>query len=151
LSVYPISYMKGALVYAASAWGVPGSGYAATCANEDVNRDGSLGSKVVNGVTVTEDTNGDGVLTPGLPGFVSPSSLTTGTSGSSAFTLNYGEQYAPWVYFQIKATATVAGTETSAVFYYTAAPSVEDVSDANAPPSGRYSPFGQSTSCNDAL
>ncbi|WP_394788980.1 beta strand repeat-containing protein [Rhodoferax sp.] len=149
LSAYPTTYRKGTLSYISSVWSYTGATYT-SCVNEDVNRDGNLGTKVVSGVTVTEDTNGDGHLTPGLPGVVSPSSITTDSTGLATFNLNYGEQYAPWLVFEIKATASVFGTESSAVYTYTAAGEAGDFT-SSTPPSGRTSPFGSSTSCTDAL
>ena len=147
LSAYPLAYGKGVLTLQAGSWKY----FSFTgCINEDVNRDGILGTKVVGGFVVSEDTNGDGVLTPGLPGVISPSTVITDSTGLATFKLNYGEQYAPWLTFEIKATTTVSGTESKAIYSYTAAGSAADFS-SDTPPAGQSSPFGISTSCLDAL
>ena len=50
-----------------------------------------------------EDKNHDLRLTPGNVVFVSPLSVQTDASGVAAFTLLYGEQFAPWIEADITA------------------------------------------------
>nr|WP_315208706.1 Ig-like domain-containing protein [uncultured Albidiferax sp.] len=138
LSAYPVAYAKGVLVFDTAA-GVWVMNSFVSCDNEDVDRSGIY--------SVGKDTNTDGALTPGSPGLIPTSSVTTSTSGSATFNLNYGEQFAPWVVFEIKARATVAGTESSKIFYYAAKGSADDFSSSTVAPAGRVSPFGTVLSC----
>ncbi|BDT65994.1 hypothetical protein os1_01450 [Comamonadaceae bacterium OS-1] len=138
LSAYPVAYAKGVLVFD-TASGVWVMNSFVSCDNEDVDRSGIY--------SVGKDTNTDGALTPGSPGLIPTSSVTTSTSGSAAFNLNYGEQFAPWVVFEIKARATVAGTESSKIFYYAAKGSAADFGSSIVAPAGRVSPFGTVLSC----
>nr|WP_315430138.1 Ig-like domain-containing protein [uncultured Albidiferax sp.] len=154
LSVYPLSYIKGSLTFTSGAW--VHSSTDTVCVNEDANRDGIVQATeddarnvAVSSISVTGAGNGDGVLTPGLPGFLSPSSVTTDSTGLATFNLNYGEQYAPWLYFEVKARASVSGTESSAVYYYSAAGLASDFTSATVAPSGVTSPFGTATNCSD--
>ena len=155
-SVYPTSYGKGVMELSVvnttttatsngvvtttvKGWSIDPAQSISGCLNEDANRDGILQSG--------EDTNGNGRLTPGLPGVVTPSVITD-ANGQATFTLNYGEQYALWVTFEITARASVAGTESSAVFNFPAAIAASDASDEQATPAGRVSPFGYGASSN---
>ncbi|MDP3137246.1 MAG: Ig-like domain-containing protein [Burkholderiaceae bacterium] len=145
MSASPSSDNKGSMTFStgsgsASVWV---ANISASCANEDVNRNGTLDAG--------EDTNRDGRLTPGLPVVVSPSSITTDGSGFATFKLRYGENYAPWLTALITARATVGGTESSSSFSYTIGGAASDFSDQANPPAGVYSPFGTSYSCTDAL
>ncbi len=138
LSVFPTSYLKGFLSFGSSVWGYSSSGFV-SCANEDVNRDGTL--------QAGEDTNGNTLLTPGLPGVVAPASVTTDASGFASFNLLYGENQAPWVVFEITARAVVAGTESRSLHSYLAGGTSEDFSDETIPPAGLRSPYGIVLSC----
>lgn len=146
LSIYPTTYIKGSLTYNGKLWV-----YGATiqgCANEDVNRDGTL--------QPGEDINNNLVLTPGSPGVVAASNVvaggstatvTTDASGAAGFVVIYGEQYAPWLVFEIAARASVAGTESKTIFNYTAVGVDSDFTSETVPPAGRISPFGTAASC----
>ncbi|MEO5795167.1 MAG: hypothetical protein ABIP34_09695 [Rhodoferax sp.] len=173
LSAYPTEYYKGALAYTAATSttinnvtittaGGWNSLVSAACPNEDLNRDGFVqtneddGRNVVSGNLVTRGSvnligngNGDGVLTPGSPGVIPTSTVTTDASGAAAFSLNYGEQFAPWVKFEVKARASVSGTESSKIYYYSAAGSATDFGSETIPPAGLISPFGTATACNN--
>ena len=143
LSVYPTFYYKGQLGTSAqrgsatAGWGVLTS---QQCANEDVNRNGTLDSG--------EDTSTDGFLTPGGPGVVSTSTVTTDASGQASFDLYYGENYAPWVMFEITASALVSGTESKAKLNYGASVLASDWTDETVTPAGRLSPFGTVLNCS---
>jgi hypothetical protein len=109
LSVIPTVYYKGSLTSACPV-GVAActvlwrySGVPTVCANEDINLDGILNA--------SEDTNGNGLLTPGNVVVAAPGSVTTDATGRATFSLQYGEQFAPWATVEISARATVAGTE----------------------------------------
>jgi hypothetical protein len=141
LSLYATYYLKGELAYSGSSWG-----YSVTptaCANEDLNSNNTLDSG--------EDTNTDGVLWPGKPASLAASPVTTGSSGYVVFNVLYPKSYADWVVYSIKATATVAGTESSANYTYVLRGVASDYSSATVAPSSVYSPFGQATVCTSPL
>jgi len=141
LSVYANLYRKGKYVAGTSTWS---PNVSATCANEDVNQNGILDPG--------EDTNGDGRLTPGGVALVSTTTVTTDATGFASFSVLYGKQYSNWTVATVKASATVAGTEsTSAYGPFTLPVLAADVSDLTISPPGFISPFGQSSSCTDAL
>lgn len=141
LSVFPTMYYKGELSFsdAAGQWG-----YAALqgCVNEDDDRNGILG--------IGEDINGDGRLTPGMPGAIPVATVTTDDTGFASFTLEYGEQYAPWVDFELTARASVAGTESSSKVSYFASGVASDFTSRTVPPAGQTSPFGRVLDCTVA-
>jgi hypothetical protein len=139
ISVWPDYYLKGSLVFGGGQWGYNGT--PTQCPNEDANRNGILDAG--------EDVNGNGKLDPGLPILVSPSTLTTDSTGSASFVLQYGENYAPWVSATITARASVGGTESAATTVYGLAGSAPDFTNQNSPPAGQVSPFGISTSCSN--
>lgn len=140
ISVIPDLYEKGIMVWGTVAWGAVS---VATCANEDVNRDGVL--------NVGEDTNGNGQLTPGNVAVAAPGSVTTGADGRASFQLQYGEQFALWTTVRITARATVAGTESKQSTVVRLPILASDVTDQTVTPAGGVSPFGQSASCTDAF
>lgn len=138
LSVYPDVYSKGRLAYNGTTW-EPVSPVA--CANEDVDRDGILDPG--------EDTNGDNRLTPGLPVSVSPGSVTTNASGFATFTLQYGENFAPWLSVTITARTAVGGTESVKSAPFPIVGAASDFTEEDIPPAGVISPFGVGASCTD--
>ncbi|GKS98885.1 Ig-like domain-containing protein [Acidovorax sp. SUPP3434] len=143
LSYWPPYYRKGRLVYsdADNQW-IENAGSIISCLNEDANnRNGILDAG--------EDVNGNGQLTPGLPGVIAPASVTTDAAGSAEFTLTYGQQYAFWVNFELAAKAIVSGTESSSFFAFLASAAASDLTDKTVPPASRLSPFGTATSCSN--
>lgn len=138
LSVFPTYYYKGSLAYSEtdSSWGYSS---VQMCRNEDLNRDGNL--------QPGEDLNQDGRLTPGMPGAIPVASITTDDTGFASFTLEYGEQNAPWVDFEITARTSVAGTESAAKMSYFARGSSEDFTSKDVAPAGVRSPFGVTVDC----
>jgi hypothetical protein len=160
LSAYPLSYYKGRLTFSAGAWQRINNALTpiTNCLNEDANRDGILQASEDDGRNVgvapasanlTGNGNGDGVLTPGSPGVVAPATVTTDANGLATFNLNYGEQFAPWLNFEVKARASVSGTESSAIYLYEAGGVASDFTDATVAPSGVVSPFGTAASCKN--
>ncbi len=133
LAIYPPTYRKGRLAWNGTTWGMVGA-LTVQCPNEDVDRSGILGGNNV-------DTDGNGVLTPGLPGVVAPASVVTDSSGFATFKVQYGEQYVPWIDFEITARAAVAGTESSNTFFYPAAGLASDFTQETVAPAGVVSPF----------
>lgn len=149
LSYYPPVYRKGAMelteITAPNGATLTGGPWRVTssteCVNEDLDRNGQL--------STTEDLNGNGRLTPGLPGLIAPASVTTSSAGSAEFTLEYGQQYAFWVDFDLSAKVVVAGTESSTAFSFPASALIDDLKNPDVTPAGRFSPFGIATECRN--
>lgn len=139
VSVWPSLYYKGYMSYSdlAGAWVQT---ITATCENEDkANRNGILDAN--------EDINGDGVLTPGQPGLISPAVITTNAAGNAEFQVTYGQQYAYWIDFDLTAKATVAGTESGAYFLFKASALSTDMTNKTIPPAAAVNPLGLATTC----
>jgi hypothetical protein len=160
VSVLPTRYRKGSWVlpfadstdYVIGPWAgeldsegdmVRGSYF--TCANEDGNYDGI--------VTGAKDTNGNGRLDPGnvitVNGGTNVTTVTTDGDGFALLRLRYAESYAHWVEVDLKASATVGGTESTNVARFFAVGLKSDYTKAGGPPAGLFSPFGQRPSCTD--
>jgi hypothetical protein len=139
LAVIPEEYYKGTLAWNGTVWAY--AGITTTCRNEDTDRDGVLGA--------TEDTNGDGQLTPGNVVVAAPGSVTTDASGRATFNLQYGEQYAPWVTVRLAARASVGGTESRQAILFGLSGAASDFTSETVPPAGARSPFGLSSLCTN--
>lgn len=152
-----IAYLKGIYVWTGSFWS---PAYSATCASEDLDQDGVL--------DVGEDTNADGSLTPGNKIGVgslgaASATVTTDSTGYALVNLRYAQQYAYWMQVQIKASASVSGTESSTTQNWVAEGLASDFNKEDTAPPGRVfidfgtsstvigSPFGKSATCADAL
>ena len=141
LSYYPPIYRKGNMIFdsVAKMWVAR---VTAVCVNEDIDKSGQLAGG-------NRDTNGDGRLTPGLPGVIAPPFVTTNSAGAAEFTLEYGQQYAFWVNFDLSAKVVVAGTESSTGFLFPASAAASDLTDETVPPAAANNPFGSSASCEN--
>jgi hypothetical protein len=147
LSVIPTEYYKGRLVDRCASVLVSGCStlwiYAVpptVCPNEDIDLNGIL--------NLSEDINGDGLLTPGNIALAAPGQVTTDALGRAAFVVQYGEQFAPWATVRITARAAVAGTESRQSILFDLRGSTPDFT-SETPPAGRISPFGSSALCTD--
>jgi hypothetical protein len=147
LSVYPDTYRKGFLRLPVPDVDVPDNRWlqvtTATCANEDIERNGILGM----GRNV--DVNGNGKLDPGLPVVVTPATVTTDAGGFATFFLQYGKNFAWWVDTTITARASVGGTESVQTQQYELDVLAGDVNDLTSNPPNHTSPFGVNT-CGSA-
>lgn len=156
VSVLPTRYRKGSFTlgvvdYGTAPWdqltltgsGELPAGQYITCANEDVDYNGII--------TAGKDVNGSGRLEPGnvitVNGGANVTTVTTDAAGFALVNLEYAESYAYWVEVVLKASALVAGTESSnqAVFWATGMKS--DYTVDGGPPAGLISPFGVMPSC----
>jgi hypothetical protein len=151
LSVHSVQYGKG-FWYPTSgtpAW-LQGSGSLATpntfiytCANEDVDLTGIY--------SLTKDTNTNGVLDPGEIATVSPSTAQTAVitdtagnklAGAINLLVSYPEDHADWVEVQLVATATVAGTQSTATSTFWLKMLAAKLTDKTVAPPGETSPYG---------
>lgn len=139
LAAIPTFYGKGYMVKSAD--GKWGRVLTATCANEDLNRDGFLDAG-------DNDENRDGVLWPGNVVAVAPGAVTTDANGRAAFRLRYGEQYALWIELDIVARGSVGGTESRKSIPFVL-PILASDAQGDITPAGAISPFGQAGTCTD--
>lgn len=140
LSAIPSSYGKGFMVYPENGpqWVVAAE---EICANEDRNSDGTL--------QLEEDVNGNGSMEPGNVVVASPGAVTTDAQGRAAFSLQYGEQYVPWITVRLIARASVGGTESSTALSFGLSGLAADFTSETIAPAGRLSPFGQALDCTN--
>ncbi len=141
VSVIPTSYQKGSLVWddVIKLWVFAPGSPTISCPNTDTNFNGI--------VDAGAPFNEVGPLRPGNVVVATPSVATTDAAGRALFSLQYGEQYAPWVTVNIVARTTVSGTESVRTSAYDLGGSGEDFNKKEVAPAGAVSPFGTNASC----
>lgn len=144
-SVDLLNYLKGQWLVGSQAWG---QSVTATCANEDLNRNG-VSEVLSNGVV--EDANGSALLTPPRPALEPrkadvaisyEGSNKTNTSGQVVLKIEYPQNVGSWVQFNIVVAAGVAGTEGRANFDGILAVPAAVVNNIKASPPFVLSPYG---------
>lgn len=158
VAAFPTFYFKG--FYGVDSEGNIGLVTTATCANEDIDRDGILDAES------GEDVNGNGILDPGNVASV-PGSPALGSDGTVQFNITYGQDRGNWIQLLLTGRAAVDGSEEveRATFIL---PII--ASDADNPPGTQYeeeergidangdgaiggrfvgSPYGISGNCDD--
>lgn len=123
--------------------------YPGICLAEDANNNGTVETGELG------DRNGNGVLEPNGAAIVrAPTSsgglsatVTTDETGTATFYVEYLRAYASWVMVELKATASVAGKNSSASRTFFLPIPASEVLDKDVEPSFRWSPFGQNPSC----
>lgn len=139
VAVVPLSYSKGVWVKSPTPpaafrnWAAEVS---ITCPNEDVNLDGIL--------EVSEDTNGDGQITPGNRATV-PATVTADDSGIAVFNIQYPQDVGAWMDVRLQVSGTASGTENVASRNYGLPVASEDVTTETSPPPSN--PFGAVGNC----
>lgn len=122
------------------------------CPNEDVNRNGVLDTNPTAVPPTTEDTNGDGFLTPRQSdvaiGF--PSSNRTDATGLATIQLQYPQNVATWLRVKITVTAGVSGSEGAASYIYVLRAAQEDAGNGAflTPPYGSNTGTGPGQGCS---
>lgn len=166
LSALPLQYLKGYYVANGEFWSPV---YTASCANEDGILDGNIDGILQPG----EDRNRDEVLTPGNVASVPPSPALDPDTGSVQFNIRYPQDRGNWVRLRLRAKAAVSGTETTENATFIVPISADDAKvERGAPPGTIYtelasgidankdgdtddsfvgSPYGISSSCEDAI
>ncbi len=154
VSVLPLSYDKGVwdefpdpidFEY----WVKNSSEAATNCASEDVNNNGILDEEDTDGngtIDITEDTNGDGQLTPGNVASVSRT-IRADSNGIATFDMTYPRDIAPWTEVLITVSGFADGTENISSRQFRTRVSGEYVSDQTATPA--KNPFGEGRFCTD--
>ena len=124
-------------------------GYSATCTNEDIN-----GNSVLDDLATPireEDTNGDGILTPG--NIVNAQGLvTTDEYGIALIDIRYAEVYGFWANIELIVSTKVNGTESFAKVLFNLDALADDVTKEDLAPAAFIwpsGPFGQSDSCTN--
>mgnify|MGYP002700357961 CR=1 FL=1 len=117
--------------------------HSVVCSNEDVDKDGILSG--------SEDTNGNGRLTPG--NIVNAlGEVTTDEQGRAIIDITYAEVFGHWTYIDLTVSAQVNGTESFAKAEFILPVAGEDVTVEDNPPAsflGGTSPFGSASVCTD--
>lgn len=124
------------------------------CPNEDLNRNGVLDTfpGAVPPSPTTEDTNGDGFLTPRQSdvaiGF--PSGNRTDATGLTTVQLQYPQNLATWLRVRITVTAGVSGSEGAASYIYVLRAAQEDAANGAflTPPYGSNTGTGTGQGCS---
>ncbi|MGB3726757.1 MAG: Ig-like domain-containing protein [Glaciecola sp.] len=111
------------------------------CLSEDVDKDGILDTG--------EDTNVDGMLTPGNVATVNfkDNIMRTDDFGQAIVQVRYPQQNGFWSSVKLTVSGQSAGTESNASQSFVLPVSSDDIVDEANPPPG--SPFGTSGSCSD--
>lgn len=112
------------------------------CANEDLARRG-LYDKAF-------DTNGNGMLEPGIPLSV-VSGGKTDAFGMTTVSLRYPRDRANWVRVELTVSSTVAGTESRARNAFWLPALAKDLEKYAIAPAGHESPYGVAFSCSSSL
>ena len=112
------------------------------CLTEDINDNGILDTTPTN-----EDTNGDGMLTPGLVGTItfSNGNAVTDENGYAELEYRYPSSYAVWYDAVISVFGQSTGSEAQASMNYTLDISADDVTDEGA--AQPANPFGVTDQC----
>ncbi|WP_233077892.1 Ig-like domain-containing protein [Rheinheimera soli] len=154
VSVLPLSYDKGEWdefpdPIEFEYWVADSSEAATNCASEDVNNNGILDEEDTDGdgvIDVTEDTNGDGQLTPGNVASV-PRTVRADSNGIATFDMTYPRDIAPWTEVLITVSGFADGTENISSREFRTRVSGEYISDQTATPA--KNPFGEGEFCTD--
>jgi adhesin/invasin len=143
LTVLPTRYQKGMYVQIGSPCTGWGQIVSSTCDNEDVNHNG-----VLDMLPVDEDTNNNNELDPENPASV-PGRIITDANGFAFFNVVYAREFASWIEVDLRARATVTGSEglSHTVFFLPGLAS--DYTNCNVAPPGVVSPYGTAATCTD--
>ena len=132
--------------------------YTATCADEDVNRNGILDAG--------EDFNNSGQLEAGNVALVTPNQAVTDDTGTVLVNLVYQQVYGIWLEVALNVKTRVQGTEFTEGLSFIVPVIASDVDSLDtAPPGvlkgpdpanglpdgGLVSPFGYSTDCGNTI
>ncbi|MGV2871703.1 Ig-like domain-containing protein [Colwellia sp. E150_009] len=121
--------------------------YSTVCANEDINKNG-----ILDDLDNEEDTNGNGILTPGNI-VNAQGTVTTDEQGRALIDIEYAEVFGGWANVELIVSTKVKGTESFAKVLFRLDILSEDVVQENVAPAAFIwpnGPFGSSNSCGDA-
>lgn len=117
------------------------SSVGAGCADEDLDRDGSL--------DMAEDINSSGRIEAGNIASVSPSNVQTDANGFALVHVRYPQEYAYYLTVDLSASTTVQGTEYVRTNRFMLPGTATDFNNVNNAPPGTSSPFGIAADCLD--
>lgn len=157
----PIEYYKGftfgctstADIYWQTDYSAAASGSRLACVNEDNNPimdslwrlNGILNSDTSVIPTITEDINGDGVLSPGNVADITPISAKTGDDGFAQFYVIYAKMFARWVKVRIDGYIYSYGDQSLGSTQFELPVLADDMKCANTVP-GPVSTWGRGVS-----
>ncbi|MDU0354677.1 Ig-like domain-containing protein [Paraglaciecola aquimarina] len=111
---------------------------AVSCANEDINGNGILDEG--------EDTNQDGLLTPGNVVSIPPNTVTD-SNGQTLVNILYAKQFGGWAEVEVTVKAQSAGSESAESQSFLLPIAVADLTvEGSSPPN---SPYGVGPNCTD--
>jgi hypothetical protein len=152
-------YGTGTRCWSGSYWVVGAQASDGTCADTNyvdvcTDEDSLLGSSSPyyrNGVLDSgEDFNGNGTLEAGNIATVTPTTVTTDSSGFALVNVYYPQEYAYWVKVELTASTSVAGSESSRTVTFLLPGLATDFNKQDTSPPGPISPFGLSDyGCSD--
>jgi hypothetical protein len=135
------SYQKGFYVWAGTRWV---QDIAASCVDEDLNRNGILDEDA------GEDVNQNGRIDAGNIATVTPSGIIlTDENGFASLQVWYPKEYATWVDVELTALTLVSGTEYSRSTIFSLPIAASELTNQNIAPVAAVSPFGVINSCFD--
>ena len=115
------------------------------CLTEDENDNGIL--DIAPGAAKTEDTNNDGLLTPGIVGTLSfATSPVSDENGRATLALRYPQNYGGWLEVVITVYGQSTGSEALTRMKYFLEASAEDLSEETVVPP--RNPFGSNPDCS---
>jgi hypothetical protein len=152
LSVISLAYQKGAYLTCAGTWvqsytiPAPGltSSFGSGCASED--QPTGFGNGILD---PGEDTNINGTMEPGNVVTV-PATVALDSDGVAEFFLTYAQDRAYWIKVRLRATASVAGSESVTETDFVLPGIASDFNDCDVSPPGQVSPYGTGSSCASA-
>lgn len=112
----------------------------AGCADEDLDRDGTLDTG--------EDFNTNGRIEAGNIASVSPANVQTDANGWALVHVRYPQEYAYYLTVDLSASTTVQGTEYVRTSRFMLEGTVDDFRSTGGPP-GPVSPFGRAATCSN--
>jgi hypothetical protein len=142
MSLLTLQYMKGYRVSGVANCGAARwcTFIAATCDDEDVNRNGVLDQG--------EDFNGNGRLTVGNVASTTRQ-VVTRADGSAIVDILYPQEWAYYANVRLEARTTVQGTEFARAVNFVLEGLANDFDDVNDAPPGPVSPAGQANTCSN--
>lgn len=109
-----------------------------TCANEDINGNGILDEG--------EDTNNDGLLTPGNIA-VATNEVITDDNGQATVEVRYPKQFGAWADIALRVSGQSNGSESVETQNFTLTVAAADVTEESSPPP--RNPFGALPTCTN--
>lgn len=144
----PGTYRKGVFLFGTTVW-TPNPSTVPSCANEDLNFNGSLDP----GEGLVVWPAGTAVPNPLLPGTVATvnATATTDAFGIAIATIAYPKNHAYWNDVTLEARTSVTSNDPPTTTTFSLPYAATDYNDASKLPPGQTSPYGTGGSCGNTL